>query len=139
MDTEFCLGALEKALEKYGAPELINTDQGSQYTASLWIEALKASNIKISMDGKGRWVDNVYIERLWRTIKHENVFLMDFQTVREAKEKIEKFIDFYNYKRLHQNLFYKTPNDVYSGSCRVESFIYTQINLNETLKRQILV
>ncbi|MDR2781460.1 MAG: integrase core domain-containing protein, partial [Holosporaceae bacterium] len=67
------------------------------------------------------------------------VFLMDFQTVREAKEEIEKFINFYNYKRLHQNLDYKTPNDVYTGSCRVESFIYAQINLSETLNRQNLV
>jgi putative transposase len=134
MDTELCLKALENALNKYGNPKLINTDQGSQFTASMWIKALKSSNIRISMDGKGRWVDNVYIERLWRTIKHEKVFLSDFQTVKEAKEELEKFIDFYNYKRLHQNLDYKTPNDVYIGGCKVKSFIYAQIGSNETLK-----
>jgi putative transposase len=133
MDTELCLRALENALNKYGIPELINTDQGSQFTSLLWIEALKSSEIRISMDGKGRWVDNVYVERLWRTIKYENVFLMDFQTVKEAKEEVEKFIVFYNYKRLHQNLGYKTPNDVYSGSCKVKSFIYAQMNVCETL------
>jgi putative transposase len=78
MDTELCLKALKNALNKYEIPELINTDQGSQFTSLPWIEALKSSKIKISMDGKGRWADNVYVERLWRTIKHENVFLMDF-------------------------------------------------------------
>jgi putative transposase len=133
IDTELCLEALENAWDKYGIPELINTDQGSQYTSSLWITALKALKIRISMDGKGRWADNVYIERLWRTIKNESVFLLDFQTVREAKDEIEKFVNFYNYRRLHQNLDYKTPNDVYNGGCKNRSFIYAKITLDESL------
>jgi putative transposase len=135
MDTELCLKALENAVNKYGIPEMVNTDQGSQYTSLPWIKALKSLKIKISMDGKGRWADNVYIERLWRTIKHENVFLMDFQTVNEAKEGIEKFINFYNFKRLHENLDYKTPYEVYNGSCDVEGFVYAKLSANETPNR----
>jgi putative transposase len=133
MDTELYLVALEKALGKYGIPELINTNQGSQYMSSLWITALKGLKIRIIMDGKGRWADNVYIERLWRTIKNESVFLSDFQTVKEAKDEIEKFVNFYNYERLHQNLDYKTPNDVYNGGCKNKSFIYAKITSDESL------
>jgi putative transposase len=104
MDVGLCLRALKNALEKHEIAELINSDQGSQFTSSMWLEALKALKISISMDGKGRWVDNVYIERFWRSIKYENVFLMDFQSVREAKEEIKKFINFYNYSILSMHL-----------------------------------
>lgn len=105
----------------------MNTDQGSQYTSKLWREAVETYGIQSSMDGKGRWADNVYIERVWRTIKQENVFLQKFQTVREAKRKIADFIDFYNTRRLHQNLQYNTPNEVYNGYAKVDKFIYVRL------------
>jgi putative transposase len=137
MDVDFCPQPLREALEKYDHPEIINTDQGSQFTSSEWIKAVTASNIRVSMDGKGRWSDNVYIERVWRTIKQENVFLMDFQTVSEAKQEIAKFIDFYNYKRLHQNLGYKTPNEVYIGSCKNQSFVYAKLTKPQILQNLV--
>lgn len=112
MDTHFCLEMLDEALS-YGCPEILNTDQGSQFTSCDWIERVKGAGILVSMDGKGRWVDNVIIERFWRTLKHEHVLLHSFEDLRQARGSIGQFIDLYNHKRLHQSLGYKTPAEVY--------------------------
>ena len=112
LDTASCLEALNNAL-KYGNPEIINSDQGCQFTSAAWVEMLTQKGIFISMDGKGRWADNVYVERLWRTIKYENVFLHSFDTVTQAQIVLNRFIDFYNQKRFHQALNYHTPDAIY--------------------------
>ena len=113
MDTLFCLEMLEDALIRYPHPDILNTDQGSQFTSHEWTRRVKEADIQISMDGKGRWVDNVIIERFWRTIKHEHILLHSFEDLREARWSIERFINLYNQKRLHQSLGYKTPAEVY--------------------------
>lgn len=112
LDTQTCLDALKNAL-KVGIPEIINSDQGCQFTSTEWIDCLINQKIKISMDGKGRWVDNKYVERLWRTVKYESVFLHSFDTVEQARSVLSKFIEFYNNKRPHQSLNYHTPDDIF--------------------------
>jgi len=114
LDTEFCLDMLKEGLGR-GKPEILNTDQGCQFTSNAWIECVESNAIKVSMDGRGRWADNVFIERFWRTIKHEHVLLHDYKTAGEARESIKHFIDIYNHKRLHQSLGYKTPAEIYWG------------------------
>lgn len=112
----FCIGALEKALViGIGTPEIFNSDQGSQFTSLDFVSRLEQNNIQISMDGKGRAIDNIFTERLWRTLKYEEVYIRDYQNVREAKEGIGKYMDFYNHERPHQSLGYKTPAEVYFG------------------------
>jgi len=113
LSTASSLRALHGAL-KHATPEIINSDQGCQFTSEEWIKALTDNGIKISMDGKGRWADNVYIERLWRTIKYENVFLHSFDSVEEARLSLGNFIAFYNQKRFHQSLNYHTPDMIYA-------------------------
>ena len=113
MDTAFCLEALDEAVATYGTPEIFNTDQGSQFTSDEFTGVLKSSNIKISMDGKGRWMDNVFIERLWRSLKYEEVYLKAYETVTEARSGIEEWIRFYNHDRTHQALDGLTPEQVY--------------------------
>ncbi len=115
MDSEFCVEALEEALCKYDKPEIFNTDQGSQFTSEEFTGVLKDRDIKISMDGKGSWRDNVFVERLWRSVKYEEVYLMACESVASAKAGIGKWIDFYNEKRPHQGLGMKTPDEVYYG------------------------
>jgi len=112
LDTLPCLKALQNAL-KHGNPEIINSDQGCQFTSTDWVTMLMDHGIKISMDGKGRWVDNVFIERLWRTIKYELVFLHSFDTVEQARLAIGYFIHFYNTERQHSKLNYHTPDDIF--------------------------
>lgn len=112
LDTASCLIALDYAL-KHATPEIINSDQGCQFTSVAWTEKLVQSGVKISMDGKGRWADNIYIERLWRTIKYESVFLHSFDTVEQAKNVLVAYIEFYNSRRPHQSLNYHTPNEIY--------------------------
>ena len=112
LDTGFCLTMLEKGLA-VATPEIINSDQGAQFTSIQWVNRVEQSDILVSMDGKGRWIDNVFIERFWRTLKYEHVLLYDFDRVSEATESIAGFIDLYNTKRLHQSLGYKTPAEVY--------------------------
>lgn len=114
LDKTFCLDMLAHAL-KFGRPEIINTDQGCQFTSLDWINMVQRNGILVSMDGRGRWVDNVYIERLWRTIKYEHVYLYSFDTVNELKRSMGEFIDTYNTRRLHQSLGYRTPAEVYLG------------------------
>ena len=113
MDSAFCLEALSEAVQTYGIPEIFNTDQGAQFTSEEFTGALKASNIRISMDGKGRWMDNVFIERLWRSLKYEEVYLKAYGTVPEARAGIKEWIRFYNHERTHQSLGRQTPEQVY--------------------------
>ena len=116
MEAAFCVEALEEALARFGTPEIFNTDQGSQFTSAAFTGVLKAAGVRISMDGKGRWMDNVFIERLWRTIKYEEVYLRAYDTVAEARTGIDRYIEFYNGTRTHQALGKLTPDEVYFQS-----------------------
>ncbi|MGJ0485188.1 MAG: IS3 family transposase [Methylomicrobium sp.] len=113
MDTRFCVEALEEAIAHYGTPEIFNTDQGCQFTSEAFTSKLKAHQIQISMDGTGRWVDNVFVERLWRSLKYEEIYLKAYETPRQAESEIGKYFRFYNEKRRHQGLERKTPDEVY--------------------------
>jgi putative transposase len=109
MDTSFCVDALEDALGRFGRPEIFNTDQGSQFTSAAFTAKLLAAGVRISMDGRGRWLDNVFIERLWRSLKHEEVYLKGYADGREARAGIAAWIAFYNTRRPHQALGGQTP------------------------------
>lgn len=113
METDFCVSALEEALAKYGVPDIFNTDQGSQFTSFAFTNVLRTHGIRISMDGRGRWLDNVFIERLWRSLKYENVYLNAYETGSEARAGIGKWITFYNQVRPHSSLAGKTPDSLY--------------------------
>jgi len=113
MDVSFCLAALEEALAKFGKPEIFNTDQGSQFTSAAFTEALTEAGVAISMDGRGRWMDNVFIERLWRSLKYEDVYLKGYADGREALRGIAGWIVFYNERRPHQALADRTPMAVW--------------------------
>jgi len=115
LESEFCIVALNEAISVYGKPDIFNTDQGVQFTCNDFIKTLQEHQIKISMDGKGRALDNVFIERFWRSLKQEKIYRLDIETVREAKDAIRQYVDFYNNERLHQGLEYKTPRVVYFG------------------------
>jgi putative transposase len=114
LDKSFCLDMLTQSL-MHGRPGILNTDQGCQFTSLDWIRTVEGHGIQVSMDGRGRWADNVFIERFWRTIKYEHVLLYSFDTVRQLKQSVGEFIEIYNTKRLHQSLGYKTPAEVYLG------------------------
>lgn len=116
MDASFCVEALEEALRRYGQPDIVNTDQGSQFTSAEFIEVLAGRNIRISMDGKGSWRDNVFVEHLWRTVKYEEVYLKAYDSVRDARESIGRYLDFYNTRRPHSSLDSQTPDEVYFKS-----------------------
>ncbi len=113
LDTSFCIEALKEALERYGPPEIFNTDQGSQFTSDDFTQVLKDNGIRISMDGKGRWVDNVFVERLWRSVKYEEVYLKAYDSIGAARESLGRYFTFYNTKRRHQSLDRRTPDSVY--------------------------
>lgn len=113
MEVDFCIEALEEALKKYGKPDVFNSDQGSQFTSEKFTKKLNENKIKISMDGKGRWADNVIIERFFRTLKYENIFLKRYENMLELKKGVKEFISFYNNDRLHSSLNYETPDSVY--------------------------
>ena len=104
LDTAFCIDALEEALDKYGKPDIFNSDQGVQYTSKNFTDVLKENAIRISMDGKGAWRDNVFVERLWRSIKYEEVYLNAYESMKEAKQRIGVWINYYNSERKHQTL-----------------------------------
>ena len=114
MDADFCVETLEEALGK-GPPEVFNTDQGSQFTGEAFTELLERHGVRISMDGKGRYSDNIFVERLWRTVKYEEVYLKAYSNGREAKDGLEAYFHFYNTQRPHQALGYRTPAEVFSG------------------------
>jgi len=115
MASDFCVEALEEALLKYGRPEIFNTDQGSQFTSSDFTDVLKNHGIAISMDGKGRWLDNVFIERLWKSVKYDHVYLHAYADVAEAKRQLATYFDFYNTRRPHTALSRRTPDMAYFG------------------------
>ena len=116
LTADFCVEALEEAMLKFGRPEIFNTDQGSQFTSEEWIQVLKEAGVAISMDGKGRWIDNVFIERLWRSVKYEEVYLHAYANGSEARSALTRYFSSYNGVRLHQCLEYRPPDEVYFGA-----------------------
>lgn len=115
MDREFCVSALQRALRLYEKPEIFNTDQGSQYTSDDFTKVLQDRDIKISMDGKGRAMDNIFIERLWRSVKYEEIYLKEYRSVEELRKALKKYFAFYNNERPHQSFTGQTPAEVYHG------------------------
>ena len=113
MEADFCIAAVNEAIARFGKPEIFNTDQGSQFTGEAFTGLLKQHGIAISMDGKGAWRDNVFVERLWRTIKYDEVYLKAYESVSHARDSLGRFISFYNSRRPHSSLDAKTPDDVY--------------------------
>jgi putative transposase len=110
LDSAFCVDALEEAIAKFGCPEIFNTDQGSQFTSEVFTNTLRANNIAISMDGKGRWMDNVFIERLWKSVKYEDIYLKAYTSMAEVRNGLAGYFKFYNEKRWHNSFDKKTPN-----------------------------
>jgi len=113
LDTSFCTEALEEAIALYGTPQIFNTDQGSQFTSDDFTDVLKNHDIRISMDGRGRWMDNVFIERLWRSVKYEDVYLKAYSSLNEVRKGLTQWFDRYNKRRRHQGLDNRTPDEVY--------------------------
>lgn len=118
LETAPCIEALEEAMRRYGMPEIMNTDQGSQFTSIDFIKALKNADIQISMDGKGAWRDNVFVERLWRTVKYEEVYLRAYDSVSAARESLGQYLAFYNTRRPHSSLDGQTPDQAYLNPAR---------------------
>lgn len=116
MDSHFCVSALERAIRLYGTPDIFNSDQGSQFTSDAFTDILKQHHIKISMDGKGRWMDNVFIERLWRSVKYEDVYLKEYTSVEELRRGLAQYFQYYNHERTHQSLSNLTPDEVYGAA-----------------------
>lgn len=113
LDVTFCIEALEEALNRFGTPEIFNTDQGSQFTSEAFTEILNTRGVQISMDGRGRWLDNVFIERLWRSVKYEDIYLKAYESILETRTGLTEYFKFYNSKRRHQGLDRQTPDNVY--------------------------
>jgi len=113
LTADFCVSALENALQ-ISRPEIFNSDQGSQFTSEDFVDVLKRNNIKISMDGRGRVFDNIFVERLWRSVKYEEVYIHDYETVVDAKKGLKKYFNLYNLERPHQSLSYQQPYEVYN-------------------------
>jgi len=113
LDASFCTEALEEAIRNFGTPDIFNTDQGSQFTSDAFIGVLRSHGIAISMDGKGRWLDNVFVERLWRSVKYEDVYLKAYSSLGDARQGLRDYFEFYNSQRRHQSLDRRTPDDVY--------------------------
>ena len=127
MEAEFCVACLEEALQRYGAPEIFNTDQGSQFTAEAFTGLLQAHGVQISMDGRGRALDNIFVERLWRSVKYEDIYLRGYGHVPELMVGLTAYFEFYNSRRPHQSLGYLTPDQVYltgqgGGACIVDRY-----------------
>jgi putative transposase len=115
METDFCVEALAEAMERYGQPEIFNTDQGVQFTSAAFIDELADRGVRISMDGKGRYLDNIFIERLWRSLKYEEVYIRAYDSVAEARRSLGVWLAFYNDVRPHQSFEYRTPREVFEG------------------------
>ena len=115
MDPAFCIDALEEALDRYGAPEIFNTDQGAQFTSNAFTQVLKDKQVAISMDGRGRCQDNIFIERLWWTLKHQYIYLHSFDTGKTLRRGLAGWIQYYNQERGHSSLDDRTPDEVYYG------------------------
>ena len=115
MDVAFCVEALQEALARFGRPEIFNTDQGSQFTSAEFTDVQRAANVRISMDGRGRWMDNVFIERLWRSLKYECVYLHAFETGSELRAGLTRWVGYYNTRRPHSTLAGRTPDEAYGA------------------------
>lgn len=141
LDAEFCIRCLERCIKKYGVPAIFNTDQGVQYTCSDWINVLTQHGITISMDGKGRWADNIWIERIWRTIKYECIKLFGVESLTELKLVLRDYIVYYNSRRLHSSLGYKQPAKYYAASMQLNEnkdyLIYCKIGKNTVVTKQV--
>jgi putative transposase len=120
LTTDFCLEAVEDALNRYDSPEIFNTDQGSQFTSTDFVDLIQGRGIQLSMDGKGRWVDNVFVERLWKSVKYEEVYLHAYDSVAQARQGLERYFTFYNQRRPHSSLDGKTPDQVYFNSLSLQ-------------------
>ena len=116
LTTDFCIEAVEEAIQRHGKPEIFNTDQGSQFTSQEFVNLIQGHGIQISMDGKGRWVDNVFVERLWKSVKYEEVYLHAYDSVSQARQGLQSYFKFYNERRPHSSLDGKTPDSVYFNS-----------------------
>lgn len=116
METGFCVEALEAAL-RHAVPEIFNTDQGAQFTAVAFVDTLLEAGVRVSMDGRGRALDNAFIERLWRSVKYEDLYLRDYTTVPEVEQGLQRYFEFYNTERCHQALDYRTPAELHFASC----------------------
>jgi putative transposase len=119
LDTSFCIAALQEALVRYGTPEIFNSDQGCQFTCEEFISVLQNHQIKISMDGKGRALDNVFVERLWRTVKYEDIYLRGYRSLLECKTGLDEFFERYNNRREHSALLYNYPMEIYLGKIQL--------------------
>ena len=119
MEAGWCKELVASAIAKYGMPEIFNTDQGSQFTSHIFTEYLLNNHIKVSMNGRGRAIDNIFIERLWRSVKHENIYLNAYETGQELYAGLEEYFEFYNHKRPHQSLNYQYPNEYYKNNCKI--------------------
>ena len=116
MDADFCIAALREALDRHGRPEIFNTDQGAQFTSTGFVDELQDRGVRVSMDGRGRYLDNIFIERLWRSLKYEEVFIKAYGSVLEARRGLGGWLTFYNNERPHQALGYRTPREVFDGA-----------------------
>lgn len=123
LDPRFCVAALTEALERYGTPKIFNTDQGAQFTSQAFTSVLKQHGVRISMDGKGRWIDNVFIERFWRSLKYEEVYLYAYNDLGEARGGLDRYIRYYNGERRHSSLDKQTPDEVYDGTTSTQPLL----------------
>lgn len=115
LDAEFCVAALEDAIGRFGVPAIFNSDQGCQFTSLAFTSVLMAHGIEISMDSVNRALDNIYVERFWRSLKYEDIYIRDYRTMVELKAGLSKYFEFYNHKRFHESLGYETPASIYRG------------------------
>ncbi len=137
LDSGFCVDCLEQALQTYGSPEIFNTDQGCQFTSEAFTGVLKAHRISISMDGRGRALDNIFVERLWRSVKHEDVYLKGYATMPEVQLGLTEYFLFYNRERTHQSLDYITPDEVYRTASGGGARIVDKFKEKERPKREV--
>jgi putative transposase len=137
LDSEFCVDCLEQALQVYGTPEIFNTDQGCQFTSDAFTGALKARGIAISMDGRGRALDNIFVERLWRNVKHEDVYLKGYATMPELLMGLTEYFVFYNTERPHQSLNYSTPDNIYQAASGGGAIIVDKYRASEKTHAEI--
>lgn len=136
LDSGFCVDCLEYALQTSGIPEVFNTDQGCQFTADAFTGVLKTYGINISMDGRGRALDNIFVERLWRSVKHEDVYLKGYATVLEVQLGLKEYFKFYNTERTHQSLGYSTPDEIYRTASGGGAKIVDNFKENKSLKEK---
>lgn len=136
LDSGFCVDCLEQALQAYGTPEIFNTDQGCQFTSEAFTGALKARGIAISMDGRGRALDNIFVERLWRSVKHEDVYLKGYATLSDLLLGLTEYFVFYNTERMHQSLGYDTPDEVYRSASGGGARIVDKFSVTEKLTQE---